>query len=456
MTFLGIKIDIKNKPIYDPGFIPMGVFNREFLVLASMPISICIERENNLRSVYDTFITGSNAAADKYYIERMAKCLLWARGGYKITICGDDGIAEHIKREFSADGKYAFDADFMAKIYEKPFVVKSLPLSAKPAENEQSKPVGGKNIGCRIGFDAGGSDRKVSAVIDGEAVFSEEVVWHPKITPDPDYHYSGIVTALKKAASKMPRVDSIGISSAGIYIDNRTMAASLFLAVPPADFEAKVKDIYIRAAKEIGDVPLAVVNDGDVTALAGSIEFGDTNVLGIAMGTSEAAGYINKNGHITGWLNELAFAPVDASPHAMIDEWSGDIGCGVKYFSQDAVIKLAKAANIPLSEALSPGEKLKTIQDMLANGQNTETICGIFNSIGTYLGHTLPFYHDLYGFKHLLLLGRVMSGQGGNIILETAKKIIKEEYSHHDHDFGIHTPDEKARRVGQSVAAASL
>jgi len=404
--------------------------------------------------VYDTFVTGTNDAADRYYVERMVKCLLWARGGYKITVCGDDSIAEHIKEAFSAKGKYAFDHAFMAKIYENPFVVESLPLDKKPASNEQSKPVGGKTKGCNIGFDAGGSDRKVSAVIDGEAVFSEEVVWNPKITSDPDYHFNGIVDAFKTAASKMPRVDSIGVSSAGIYIDNRTMAASLFLAVSPKDFDAKVKDIYIRAAKEIGDVPLAVVNDGDVTALAGAMEFGDNNVLGIAMGTSEAAGYIDEQGHIKGWLNELAFAPVDASPDAMVDEWSGDIGCGVKYFSQDAVIKLAKNAGIALDEGLSPGAKLKVVQEMLASGENAEAVRGIFGSIGVYLGHTLTYYHGLYGFKHLLLLGRVMSGEGGNIILETAKKVIAEEYG--DYTFNIHTPDEKARRVGQSVAAASL
>ena len=51
--------------------------------------------------------------------------------------------------------------------------------------------------------------------------------------------------------------------------------------------------------------------------------------------------------------------PVDASPDAMEDEWSGDIGCGVKYFSQDSVIKLAPRAGIELEEALSPAEKLK-------------------------------------------------------------------------------------------------
>jgi len=454
MNFLGIDVSITNTPKYDPGFIPMAVFNREFLKQAKKPIAICVERDNGLMAVHNTFITGTIPQADRYFVERMVKFLLWARGGYKVIICGDDEIAAHIKDAYSQTGKYAFDNVTMARVYEKPFEVVALPLSDAPQENELSKPVGGKTTGCRIGFDAGGSDRKVSAVIDGEAVFSEEVVWHPKITPDPDYHFDGIVSAMKTAASKMPRVDSIGVSSAGIYINNRTMIASLFLKVSPEDFEQKVKDIYIRAAKEIGDVPLVVVNDGDVTALAGAMEFNDNNVLGIAMGTSEAGGFVDENGHIKGWLNELAFCPADASPTAMRDEWSGDIGCGVKYFSQDGVIKLAEYAGIFFGEGMSPGEKLKLVQDMMAESEHEEMVKDIFRSMGCYLGHTLPYYFDMYGFKHVLLLGRCMSGEGGNIILEVAKKVIAEEYP--EYKFNMHTPDEKARRVGQSVAAASL
>ncbi|MCL2216256.1 MAG: ROK family protein [Defluviitaleaceae bacterium] len=452
MNFLGIEIVLENTPPLDAGFIPMGVFNREFLKGAAKPISVCVERDGGKRTVYDTFVTGTNAPADRFYAERLVKFLLWAKGGCKVQIFGDENIASYIKGEFSAEGKYAFDADFMARIYEHPFEVSI--VSQRPQENESSIPVGGKTTGYRIGFDAGGSDRKVSAVLDGEAVFSEEVVWHPKITADPDYHFSGIVSALKTAAAKLPRVDSIGVSSAGIYINNRTMAASLFLKVSPENFEKKVKDIYIRAAKEIGDVPLTVVNDGDVTALAGAMEFGDNNVLGIAMGTSEAGGYIDENGHIKGWLNELAFCPVDASPDAMADEWSGDIGCGVKYFSQDGVIKLAQKAGLVFEKNLSPGEKLKKIQDKLAGGKDAEIVRDIFRSIGCYLGHTLPYYREFYGFRHVLLLGRVMSGEGGNILLATAKKVLAEEYG--GCQFNIHTPDEKNRRVGQSVAAASL
>ncbi|MBQ3075523.1 MAG: ROK family protein, partial [Clostridia bacterium] len=327
-------------------------------------MAIAIERNDGKVAVFETYIYGDDAhfEADLYYVERKTKFLLWAKGGFSVSICGNKRIAERIADDYSQNGKRSFDAKTMASVYEADFVVKSLPYSQKPIEKDASMPIGGHTDGCRIGFDAGGSDRKVSAVIDGKVVYSEEVVWFPKTNSDPDYHFNGIVEAFKTAASKMPRVDAIGISSAGIYVDNKTMLASLFLKVSPEDFEKKVKDIYIRAGKEIGDVPLLVANDGDVTALAGAMELGENSVLGIAMGTSEAVGYVDAKGYVTGWLNELAFAPIDANPEAMEDEWSGDIGCGVKYFSQDGVIKLASAAGIKLDPELSPAEKLKVVQ----------------------------------------------------------------------------------------------
>ena len=315
--------------------------------------------------------------------------------------------------------------------------------------------MGGHLEGCRIGFDAGGSDRKVSAVIDGETVFSEEVVWLPKINPDPAYHYEGIVSALKTAAAHMPRVDAVGVSSAGIYINNRTMKASLFLKVPKDQFDAKVKDIYIRAITDtFGNVPYAVANDGDVSALAGTMSLNDTNVLGIAMGTSEAVGYVDENGQITGWLNELAFVPVDANPNAMRDEWSGDIGCGVKYFCQDGVNKLAPRAGIGLDESLSPAEKLKVTQKLMEEGD--ERAARVYESIGCYLGHTLAYYYEKYGFRYVLLLGRVMSGKGGDLLLEKCRQVLNDEYPEAAAGFKLTLPDEKFRRVGQSMAAASL
>ena len=456
MLVHGLEVNVKNIPVLDKGYIPMAAFCRAFEASAKngKEIVIAVERNQGCVAVRRCKIHGTPdmACADKVYVERLVKMLLWAYGGFKIYVCGDDALGKYIAETYVHGGAREFDADFMSNVYERPFEVVSVALSAAPAEKSGAQAVGRHLDGCRIGFDAGGSDRKVSAVVDGVPVYSEEVVWFPKTNSDPDYHYDGILSAFKSAASKMPRVDAIGVSSAGIYVDNRAMVASLFLKVPKDQFDAKVKDIYIRAAKELG-APLEVANDGDVTALAGAMSLEENSVLGIAMGTSEAAGYVDADGNITGWLNELAFAPVDLQDDAMVDEWSGDKGCGVKYFSQDSVIKLAPRAGITLDETLSPAEKLKVVQAEMNSG--SESARDIYRSIGVYLGHALAYYASFYGIAHVLLLGRVMSGEGGDIVIAEARRVLDEEYADVA-GMQLHLPDEKIRRVGQSVAAASL
>lgn len=454
MNLYGIEFDINELPALDKEFIPIGLFFDAFLKDAKEPIAISVERNAGLSCVYDTFIHGTKEMyrADCYYIERLAKILLWLKGGYKITVFGNRDIYEFLKKEYSADGKRKYDFETMGNIYEKPFEVLWAPYEEKAESKDNAMPLGGHTDGCRIGFDAGGSDRKVSAMIDGNVVYSEEVVWHPKVNADPEYHYNEILTALQTAAGKMPRVDAIGISSAGIFVDNKARLVSLFIKVPRDVFEDKVKHIYDRVCKKMGDIPYFVANDGDVTALAGAIELNDNGVLGISMGTSEAGGYVNSDGNITGWLNELAFVPVDASPNAMEDEWSGDIGCGVKYFSQDGIIKLAPKAGITFDESLTPAEKLLVVQKEIESGN--KKAFEIYESIGCYLAHTLKFYSRFYDIKHLLLLGRVTSGKGGEALIDTCKKVLKSEYP--ELNINIVLPDENSRRVGQSVAAAGL
>lgn len=455
MKFLGIDIDIKNLPELDPGFIPLYKYNSAFLRSAAKPVGIALERANGEMASVETYIHGTPEMreADRYYIDRLVKTLLWMKGGYRIFVRGNEDIYNYLRSIYCAGGKQEFDWDYMANVFERPFEVVS--VDVLPAAKDSPKAIGGHTDGCRIGFDAGGSDRKVSAVIDGEAVYSEEVVWFPKTNSDPEYHYNGIVAALRSAAAHMPRVDAVGVSSAGIYINNRTMSASLFLKVPKDEFDAKVKDIYIRAITDtFGGIPFCVVNDGDVTALAGAMSLKENRVLGIAMGTSEASGFVDAEGRITGWLNELAFVPVDANPAAMRDEWSGDIGCGVKYFSQDGVNKLAPRAGIELDEALSPAEKLKAVQKLMDEGD--ERAAAVYRSIGVYLAHTLAYYESLYGCRSVLLLGRVMSGKGGDLIISTCENVLRSEYPELADKLRLALPDEYFRRVGQSAVAASL
>lgn len=445
----------------DPKFTPMSVICRDMREATKengQDIIIAVERNKGYTTTYKTriFKDGTGKDAENYaFVERIVKTLLWVAGGFKIIIAGSDTVAAKIKEAYSYGGARDFDVHFMERVYEQKFSVESVALADAPKDKSSALPVGRHLDGCRIGFDAGGSDRKVSAVIDGESVYSEEVVWFPKTNSDPEYHYQGILEAMKTAASKMPRVDAIGVSSAGVYVDNRIMIASLFLKVSDEDFEKKVKNMYIDVAKEIGEnIPIEVANDGDVTALAGAMNLNENSVLGVAMGTSEAAGYVDPQGNITGWLNELAFAPVDFCTDAMVDEWSGDYGCGVKYFSQDGVIKLAPYAGIELDENLSPAEKLKVVQKLMSEGD--ERAAAIYDTIGAYFGYAIAYYSEFYDIKHVLIMGRVTSGKGGEILLQRAQEVLDKEFPELAKKINLNIPDENARRVGQSVAAASL
>ena len=449
---------MKFTPNYDKAFMPMSVKLKEFRNAVkesgAKPLKLCVERNDGYNYIFSIDVFSDDSKREENYeiAERIIKSMLWVVGGYKIYICGDDYVYERIKADYTDKGRRAFDVDFMQTVYEKDFEVIKTDEQNFPKLNECQVKIGGHLDGCRIGFDAGGSDRKVSAVIDGKVVYSEEVVWFPKINSDYHYHYDGILTAMKTAASKMPRVDAIGVSSAGVYINNKIMVASLFLKVPKEDYKPHVQNMYIDVAKEIG-APLEVANDGDVTALAGAIDLKDNCVLGIAMGTSEAVGYINSKGLLNGWLSEVAFVPVDYNKDSMVDEWSGDYGCGVKYFSQDSVIKLAESAGFKFDENASPAERLKVIQKLMAEGDDMAK--NIYQDIGTYLGYAIPYYSEFYQIKHLLLLGRVTSGEGGSIIVNRAKEVLEKEFPEFA-NINITMPDESNKRVGQSIAAASL
>jgi len=452
-------IEPKVTPPLDEGFRPAVLADKNFRRNAQ-PVGaravIGLERGAGEMSRFETIVfpEGHRDFESNYqYIERIVKFLLWQRGGHTVYVGAPKQIGEHIRKVYAVDGAQKFDFHFMGEqVYEKEFSVVICNVDEVPASRETGKLLGRNLAGCRIGFDLGASDRKVSAVVDGEAIYSEEVIWEPRKNTDPSYHYQEVMTALKTAASKMPRVDAIGGSSAGIYVDNRPMVASLFRGIPAENF-GDIKNMFLRIRDEMG-VPLEVINDGDVTALAGSMSIEDNGILGIALGSSEAAGYVNMEGHIMGWLNELAFAPIDYSSNAPVEEWSGDKGCGASYFSQQCVFRLAPKAGIEIPADVTDAERLKFVQKKLEVGEDGAT--KIWQSMGIYLGYGIAHYAEFYDIKHVLILGRCTSGRGGDLLIEGAKKVFETEFPELLEKIELHLPDEKIRRVGQSVAAASL
>ncbi len=448
-------------PPLDRDFRPAVLANHDFTGRVgksgdSVPLILCLERPDGSVSRFETVAVTENhpLAADALaYCERLIKFLLWQRGGWCVFVGGPEYIGRAIQQQYSLTGERAFEARFMGEdVYEKPFTVVPCLAAEAPPEHEIEQSLGRHLNGNRIGFDLGASDLKVSAVVDGAAVFSTEIEWNPREQTDPAYHREMITAALRLAASKMPRVDAIGGSSAGVYIANRPMIASLFRSIPKDRFD-EVRDLFLQIQKEFG-VPLDVVNDGEVTALAGSMSLEDNAVLGIALGSSEAAGYVTPQGNITNWLNELAFAPVDYSPTAPLDEWSGDRGAGSQYFSQQCVFRLAPGVGIHIPSDLSPARKLELVQEKLEAGE--EGAIQIWQTMGVYMGYAVAHYADFYPLKHVLILGRCTSGQGGHLILDGALSVLQSEFPELASRIQIQLPDEKSRRVGQSIAAASL
>jgi predicted NBD/HSP70 family sugar kinase len=422
-----------------------------------VPLAIALERHAGFVSVYKTECFDDSHEASRLnfpFTERLVKLLLWKHGGWRIVVGGPRSVGEHIRQAYSPRGARAFDAEFMGGVYEHPFTVEITSPERTPGPSEGTMALGRHLEGCRIGFDLGATDRKVAAVIDGEPVFTEEVVWDPRNAADPSYHYNEIMAGLKSAAQHLPRVDAIGGSSAGIYINNRPRVASLYRAVPRDLFESGVGNLFLNMKRAWGGIPFEVVNDGEVTALAGSMSLQDNAVLGIALGSSEAGGYVGETGELTTWLNELAFCPVDYDPKAPIDEWSGDPGCGAQYFSQQAVFRLAPEAGINLDPRLGPAQQLKFVQEMADSGE--ERARQIFETIGCYVGYGIAHYADFYVLRNVLILGRVTSGEGGNIILNRAQEVLRMEFPELAQRIRLRLPDEATRRVGQAVAAASL
>ena len=448
-------------PVLDPSFCPAVLANRAFRAEVRnsgrpVPIAVALEQADGTVSHFSTAVFGENslaAAGNFTYIERLIKFLLWSRGGFRIHFCGPAGLADRLAAYYRETPTGRFDSNLVGeRMFDHPLEV--VPAKDLPPERGSAAALGRHLDGCRIGFDLGGSDRKAAAIIDGKVVYSDETVWDPYFQPDPQYHYEGIMDSLKKAAAHLPRVDAIGGSAAGIYLHNRVKVASLFRGVPADVFEKRVKTLFCEIQKAWGGVPFEVVNDGEVTALAGSMALGRNRVLGISLGTSSAGGYVNAEGNITSWINELAFVPVDYNPQAPADEWSGDRGCGVQYFSQQCVGRLLVPAGIELDPKVSLPEKLKHVQKLIDAGD--ERARKIYQTIGTYLGYTVAHLADFYDLENILILGRVTSGPGGDLILSGAKEVLREEFPEISPRIAFHIPDEKDKRHGQAIAAASL
>jgi len=461
----------------DPNFCPAIVGKKKYMkLLAGSPFTLewALPRADGCARGKLPVLAEKHADVDAS-IHLAGVCIqemIWQRSASELLLCGPQSICEAIQKSFSAEGKYAFEVKTMPKVCGtpgKPFPVKIVASASELPQAKDTKQVCGKDAsGCRLAFDLGKSDIKTVAIKDNEVIESKETEWDVT-NPDPQYHWDMILGAMKETAAKLPRIDAIGGSATGtVSGDNEATWCDIFPNVPPDVYADKVVNIFKRLAKEFGDVPLKVINDGEVTALAGKMMVNRGNLLGISMGSSEGGGYCDADGSLLGWINELCYIQLDLNPEAVTDPWTPHCGISHMYLGQRSATRLAAAGGVDLPAELMPDHPnmncmkheghakcLKLIQAGMKDPEKEPQVRQIYETIGVYLGYALAQYSEHYLIENALVLGRLSTGTGGQIMLDKAKEVLMAEFPQYGH-IVFHQPDEHFKRVGQCIAAAAL
>merc|ERR1719158_1232116 len=279
--------------------------------------------------------------------------MIWQRSASELQLAGPPSICEALKNMYSEGGAYEFEASSMPNVCGTPgvpFQVKIVAVGDMPEARDTPQVCGKDANGCRLAFDLGKSDIKVVSVKDNEVLYSKETEWDVT-NPDPEYHYKAITDAMRLGKDALPQIDAIGGSATGtVSGNNEATWCDIFPNVPPDVYKEKVVDIFVRIAKDLaGDVPLKVINDGEVTALAAVQKIKQGNVMGISMGSSEGGGYANADGNLMGWINELCYIKLDMNPRAPTDPWTNcHRGISHMYLGQRGATKNAhKICEVP-------------------------------------------------------------------------------------------------------------
>jgi len=476
-----LVVEPKVKAPLDPGFAPVVLAKREYRKAAegcADTFYFALPRPDGCaRGELKVFPEDDRRyQASVILAGVMIQELIWMCGATELQLSGPAKFCETMKTAFSKGGTYEFEADVMPKAFgtpEKTFEVKIVAAGDMPAKKDSPQVCGKTANGCRLAFDLGKSDIKTVAIKDGEVLDSKETEWDVT-NVDPDYHYKAITDAMRATidrakANGFGDIQAVGGSATGtVSGDNEATWCDIFPNVPPDVYKAKVVDIFKRMAKDIaGDVPLKVINDGEVTALAAVQKIGKGNVMGISMGSSEGAGYANSDGNLMGWINELCYVKLDMNPKAPTDPWTKGAHRGIShmYLGQRGATKNAyKICDVPENYKYphpdmctikheDHAQCLKLIQAAMKD--NPEKASDLYKTCGVYLGYGLAQYCEFYSIEHVMILGRVSKGAGGDLVLQTASEVLATEFPHLP-KITFHTADDHFKAVGQCIAAAAL
>jgi len=465
----------------DPNFSPLILGKRQYLEATKActdKLEWALVRSDGVgRYALPVFPDDSeDAPASVYLAGVLIQEMIWCRSGHTLLLHGPPKICAEVAASFETGGQYEFEATSMPNVCGTPetaFVVRVVgSIEELPEGLDSPQPCGKEADGCRLAFDLGKSDIKTVAVKDGEVLDSKETEWDVT-NPDPQYHFDAILKEMKNTSKCLPRIDAIGGSATGtISGDNGATWCDIFPNVPADVYKEKVVDIFRRLAVEMGgpDCPLKVINDGEVTALAAVQKIRQGNVMGISMGSSEGGGYANADGNLLGWINELCYLRLDLNPDAPTDPWTKGAHTGIShmYLGQRAPTRLAVKTGIELPENYqyphpdmctirheTHAQCLKLVQAGLKDPATEEAVKQLYETVGVYLGYALAQYCEFYQIDHVMILGRVSKGAGGDLMLATAKKVLETEFPEYA-GIQFHTADDHFKAVGQCIAAAAL
>merc|ERR1712070_624656 len=460
----------------DPNFSPVILGKKKYLAAAAGcadRLEWALPRADGCgRGGIPVLPEGSEEAEASIYLAGvLIQEMMWQRSGSELLLAGPPGICEAVAADFREGGRYEFEIKSMPNVCgtpERPFLVNIVGAGDLPEARDTPQVCGKDASGCRLAFDLGKSDIKVVAVKDNEVVYSKETEWDVT-NPDPQYHFDAIVAAMQLGKEALPQIDAIGGSATGTVSGaNEATWCDIFPNVPPDVYKEKVVDIFKRIAKEVaGDVPLKVINDGEVTALAAVQKISKGNVMGISMGSSEGGGYANADGNLTGWINELCYIKLDMNPSAPTDPWTKGAHRGIShmYLGQRGATKNAhKICEVPENYKYphpdmctikheDHAQCLKLVQQAMKD--NPDKASDLYRTCGVYLGYGLAQYCEFYKIDHVMILGRVSKGAGGDLMLKTAGEVLETEFPELP-KIQFHTADDHFKAVGQCIAAAAL
>lgn len=182
-------LNINVFPYLTPNLYPWRYLLRGIRKTRICPL-ILKSAEQGGASNYHTFIIGNQNSleSDIFYLERCIKALLWCRGGNIVRLYSDCEFLREIIRELSrivhTEGERSFDVKTMSDIFEKPFIIgssayKEMQNDCQETEKKYIKTTEKKADGFRLGIDLGGSSIKISALSDGNVIFSDRTEWRP-------------------------------------------------------------------------------------------------------------------------------------------------------------------------------------------------------------------------------------------------------------------------------------